>query len=173
MEGAISSFILVILTIILALGIFAFASFYLSAQAVSAETINEAQNIANGFYIQMTPPTIVNNNYCFAISLKNFNYNGTLYMTIFYYDKSLYGNPYITPEFSKGWGILDGTTGKTYDIEIYSISLSSLYQGPIKLWELSSNSIFSVSFPSNYDGILLILSYLNGKYVEVGYVWLE
>ncbi|MEM0019952.1 MAG: hypothetical protein QW681_08800 [Metallosphaera sp.] len=159
---------------ILAISVFTLASFYLGAQAVNAGIAREAENTASGFYIQRTPSVIVSGNKSIGVSLTNFNYNGTIYLTAFYFEPSFYGNPSISPQLAIGYSLVNGTPGNTAYGKFYSTSLSNeIYQGNVRIWASSANSIFNVSFPSQYDGVVLLFQKFGNKYVEVGYVWLS
>ncbi|MCG3110039.1 hypothetical protein L3N51_02336 [Metallosphaera sp. J1] len=173
MNNPITAFILVVVTLILAIGVFTLASFYLGAQAVNAGIAREAENTASGFYIQRTPTIIVSGNKSIAVSLENFNYNGTIYLTAFYFKPSFYGNPSITPQFAIGYSLVNGTPGKMVNGNFYSTSLSNeIYEGSVRIWTTKASSVLNVSFPSRYDGVILLFQQFGNKYVEVGYVWL-
>ncbi|AWR96165.1 hypothetical protein DFR86_00455 [Acidianus sulfidivorans JP7] len=174
MQNSITAFILIVITVILGLVLFGLSSSYLSIQAANANVENFAQNVANGFRIQQSIASYYDGNVTRVITLTNFNYNGSVYISVFYVPTYLYGNSLITPQFAKGYALVNNSVGTIYNnINIYSLSLKDIYSGSITVWTTSSNSVFTVSFPKQYDALVLIFVKDGNMNIEVGYTWLK
>ena len=187
MEDSISSFILVIATIVIGIILVGIAAFYASTQYNTTTIQTQAENIANGLYIAIGSNASVANGQNVFVVINDFAYHGQLYFTAFYVQSVLKNSTSeISPLFAymqngqivyPGVEVGNSVPNSTFATQLYDINLNLLYQGsPVTLWEtppLTSPVEISltISPPQGYSTILLLFAHIQNKYVEVGYVW--
>lgn len=188
MENSVSSFILVIATLLIGLVAIGLSAVFASNQYNVSTIQNQAQNIANGLYISVSNPANVASGYTVFITIKDFSYQGQLYFTAFYVP-SVYendtsqlspnlaytiNNEIIYPQIKIGNVIPSNITTRM----LYYTNLNLMYQGnPIVLWKTPSLNIpveisLILSPPQGYSTIVIFFANIQNKYVEVGYEWI-
>ena len=189
MENTVSTFVLIIATLLIGVIAVGIAAVYASNQYNVSTIQNQAESISNGLYISVGKMVNIPNspNSTVFITLKDFNYQGQLYFTSFYVKNYLENSSSeITPQFAymKGSNILypEVQVGNQFPPSItsstlYYTNLNVLYQGTITLWETTPLSApvdiaLTISPPPSYSAIVLFFAHIQNKYVEVGYVWL-
>ena len=188
MEESISTFILVIATIVLGIILVGIAAFYASTQYNATTIQSQAENIANGLYIEVGEGANVTNGQEVFVVVNDFAYQGQLYFTAFYVKSVLKNSTseisplfaymqngqIVYPSVEVGNSVPNSVTAT----QLYDINLNLLYQGsPVTLWEtppLTSPVEISltISPPQGYSTILLFFAHIQNKYIEVGYVWI-
>jgi len=181
MENSISTFMLIIATILIGLSVFAITSVYVSQQYANINVQNQAENIANGLYISYIGG--VNDSY--SLTVYDYNYQDILYFTVFYVP-SVYENntQYITPQFAyrTNGNIIYPKVDVNYitvqTSTLYFTNLNLMYEGGnVTLWKIPSLKvpvpvvIVAPSIP-NYNPVIIFFSQTQNKYIEVGYAWL-
>lgn len=98
-------------------------------------------------------------------------------MTIFYVPKSLEGNSMVTPQYQQGYGIINGTSGRTESVTLYYTNLNEMYNGSLPIWESVTGApqVITINPPMGYVPVILFFVQVPShpfEYVEVGYEWL-
>ena len=189
MENSVSSFILLIVTVLIGIVAIGLSAVFASNQYNASLIQSQAQNIANGLYISVSNPAIMSNGYAVFITVKDFNYQGSLYFTVFYISNVFRNaSSQISPSLAY---ILNGKIVYPRNVKIgnsvppyitattlYYTNLNLMYQGnPIILWQtppLTSPIDISLvlSPPQGYSAVILFFAQIQNKYIEVGYEWL-
>ena len=181
MENSITTFILIIATLLIGLSAFAITSVFTAQQYNNVQLQNQAENIANGLYISEFES--INNSY--SLTVYDFNYHRAIFFTVFYVP-NVYENDtaQITPQFAyttSTEGIVYPKININYtEVQVgtlYYTNLKPLYQGNIMLWEVPSLSspapiVVTGSILPNYTPVIIFFAQIQNKYVEVGYQWL-
>ena len=180
MENAVSTFILVIATVLLGLSAFAITSVFTAQQYNNVNIQNQAENIANGLYISYAGSG--GNSY--SITVYDFNYQGPIYFTVFYVP-NVYKNDtqYLTPQFAYGtngqiiYPQIKPSYSEVQASTLYYTNLNLMYQGNVTLWKIPSLStpapvVLTLSPPQGYSAVILFFAQIQNKFVEVGYEWL-
>ena len=184
MENTVSTFILVVATLLIglvALGLFAF---YFTQQYNLTKIQDQAENIANGLYITVSKNVTINGDMSLYLTVNDFNYQGSIFFTVFYVP-NIYKNDtqYLTPQFaymSNGQIIYPQIKPSYSEVQVstlYYTNLNLLYQGSVTLWEIPNLSspvpiVLILSPPQGYSAIILFFAQIQNKYIEVGYEWL-
>ncbi len=115
---AVSSFLIVVATVVLGLVVFSLFSVYSVAEYSRQVILNEARSYAEGLYYQVGTPAGDE----YPVVIKDFNYNGTLYLYFLTFTPSEANSAqYLTPPPGSG------------NTVIYSVTGQELYQGQLPL----------------------------------------
>jgi len=188
MENSVSSFILVIATLLIGVVVIGLSAVFASNQYNVSVIQNQAQNIANGLYVSVSTPVNTSSGSAVFITVKDFSYQGQLYFTAFYVP-SIYendtsqispnlaytiNNGIIYPQTKIGNVVPANITTRT----LYYTNLNLMDQGnPVVLWETPSLNIpveisLYLSPPHGYSTIVIFFANIQNKYIEVGYEWI-
>ncbi len=170
MNDAITSFILILATIVIGLVIFAFLGSYFATQAAQVNISKEAQVLAAS--LQVKELLSQEGGYDYAVLYPYLNgYNGHLYIMAFSVSQL---NPsseeLITPSSSPNWIEINETSPTINKIvTIYTTSNSILYSGNAELYKTTPNSVQFLNFPNNQYVIVWFIANIGGKMVRIGY----
>ncbi|AWR93286.1 hypothetical protein [Acidianus brierleyi] len=173
MDNIISTFILVIATIIIGLIALGLFGGYFGIQASNINNIKQAQEISMSLQIrelQISNSSGIN----FVIYPFIPSYNIALYIVAFQVSSSLQNSQtYVTPLQSEGWVNVNYTIGSYRPIVVYSDSGSVLYNGNAYIYSTHSNSVQFIYLKNGENAILWFIVNLNGQYYRIGYVWIS
>jgi hypothetical protein len=177
MDNAISTFILVIATILIGLVVLGLFGGYFGIQASNINNIKQAQEISTSLQIrelQISNSSGIN----FVIYPFIPNYNISLYIVAFQVNSSLQNSQaYVTPLQSEGWVNVNYTIGSYRPIVVHSDSGSVLYNGKYNgnayIYSTHSNSVQFIYLKNGENAILWFIVNLNGQYYRIGYVWIS
>ncbi|MBB5255036.1 hypothetical protein [Sulfurisphaera ohwakuensis] len=180
MESSVIAFILIIATILIGLVVFSLSSIYATYQYTRVNLQQQAESISNGLYISISNNVTAGSTISLFLVPQDFNYNGTIYLTVFYVPSSLKGNQMITPQFAYTqngeivYATVNGSAPNVPVTTLYFTNLNIMYQGEMKLWKTITGApqVITLSPPAGYTSVVLFFVQIQNKFVEVGYEWL-
>jgi len=180
---------MVIATLMIGLVIVGISAFYASNQYNVSNIQSQAENIANGLYIEIgNTVNISSTNSVVFLTVNDFAYQGELYFTAFYVP-SIYKNvsSSLSPQFAYmvngeiQYPIVKINNAVPYNTTagmLYDINYNVLYEGqPVILWRTPAlTSPVSISLtnspPQGYSVLILFFAQIQNNYIEVGYTWI-
>lgn len=175
MENSLSSFLILVVTLLIGLVVVSFTSLQAAQLSFNAQVSSFADRVSAG--LQLVHTYVLNSGDQQEVVLvpTDFNYKGVLYITVFYTSPDYYGNPDITPAspFISGYGEVNGSTGTTQTVTVYGPSLQELYQGTLQVWTVKEGTAQVISFPEGKAAMVWVMVQTQEGLVQVGYTWLQ
>lgn len=146
---SVSSFILVMATVILGLVTFSLFASYGAITYANTISLQQAQQYAAGLRIVTGKP--VSN--IVPVIINNYAYNGPIYIVVFY---SPYNNPNYIPSKVE-YGIINWTKPLLSNVKILTLNNEILYEGSIQYYKTYSGNIQFVQIKPGYYTILWVI----------------
>lgn len=172
MNDVVSSFILIIATIIIGLVVLGYFFGYFGIQSANAIAAKEASSIASSLQIKELAVQNVGNKTSIIILPYDPQYSSRIiYIAVFTFNKSNLSPQAITPSPSSNWIPVNSSNPTiSTSLTIYSPSNDILYQGPIKMYQTYMNTPQFINLNKGEKAMVWIIVNENNNYYRVGYL---
>ncbi len=168
MESSVSSFILVVATVLIGIVLFGLLSSYIATQAAITDEIREAQALASSLQIRDQ----ISNNEAIVVPYLP-GYSQPIYIVAFNVTSNVItaeSLSFITPSMGTPINNLNYTEANLVTLTIYSASDKEIYTGQVYLYNTTSTSVTIVPLQPNSYTILWFLANIDGKLYRIGYL---
>ncbi|AWR94878.1 hypothetical protein [Acidianus brierleyi] len=151
---SISSFIIVIATVVVGIAVLSLFSAYAGVEFSQATILKEAQYYSEGLHVELGEGNPI------PVVIEDYNYNGTLLITDFVVSPSLLNSAsVVTPSMGE-------EVGNSYtEVTVYTTQGNIIYQGSIPIQDYKQGSVYF----AKPDSIIWIMVNIQGNYYRIGY----